>query len=190
MRVCFGIATVLCIYLGDKHKLKIGEPNCPVVAAERGRRVPVCANQFMTVADHDITKFGLVPSVILVNDLPEEISGSWYRGQVHVLLKDTVFELSSPFRHACELYNVLQSSSVSKSVLFIYADGGPDHRLTYVSVQLSLICLFPKVDLNFLCAGRTAPYHSWRNPVERVMSVLNLGLQCVGLAREKMPEGI
>lgn len=149
------------VCLDDKHKLKVGEPNCPVAAAERGRRVPVRANQFLTVADHDFTKFGLVPSVILVNDLPEEISGSWYRGQVHVLLKDTVFEPSSPFRHACELYNVLQSSSVSKSVLFIYADGGPDHRLTYVSVQFSLVCLFRKMDLDYLCAGRTAPYHSW-----------------------------
>ena len=59
-----------------------------------------------------------------------------------------------------------------------------------MSVQLSLICLFLKMDLDYLClcAGRTAPYHSWQNPVERVMSVLNLGLQCVGLAREKMPE--
>ena len=28
---------------------------------------------------------------------------------------------------------------------------------------------------------RTAPNHSWRNPVERIiMSVINLGLQCVG----------
>ena len=40
----------------------------------------------------------------------------------------------------------------------------------------------------FLCAGRTAPYHSWRNPVERIMSILNLGLQCVGLAREKLQD--
>ena len=41
------------------------------------------------------------------------------------------------------------------------------------------------LDLDFLCAARTAPAHSWRNPVERVMSTLNLGLQCVGLMREK-----
>ena len=70
----------------------------------------------------------------------------------------------------------------------LYSDGGPDHRLTYVSVQLSLICLFIKLDLDYLCAGRTAPYHSWRNPVERIMSVLNLGLQCIGLARDQMPD--
>ena len=70
----------------------------------------------------------------------------------------------------------------------MYSDGGPDHRLTYVSVQVSLIALFLKLDLDFLCAARTAPAHSWRNPVERVMSTLNLGLQCVGLMREKMDE--
>ena len=76
----------------------------------------------------------IVPSVILINDIPDDISGSWYRGQVYVSLKDTAFEPSSPFRHACELYQVLQSVSFSKSVLFLYSDGGPDHRLTYVSV--------------------------------------------------------
>ena len=85
-----------------------------------------------------------------------------------------------------ELYKVLQSQSFSKPVLFIYSDGGPDHRLTYINVQLSLICLFLKYNLDYLCAGRTAPHHSWRNPVERIMSVLNLGLQCVGLARSEM----
>ena len=35
---------------------------------------------------------------------------------------------------------------------------------------------------------RTAPTQSWANPVERVMSVLNLGLQGVALAREVMDE--
>ena len=43
--------------------------------------------------------------------------------------------------------------------------------------------MFLKLDLDYLCAGRTAPYHSWRNPVERVMA-----LQCMGLARAKMGE--
>ena len=87
----------------------------------------------------------------------------------------------------CELDSVLHShSGSSKPILFLYSDGGPDHRLTYYSVKLSLICLFLKLDLDYLCAARTAPYHSWRNPVERVMSILNLGLQCVGLSRQQM----
>jgi len=80
---------------------------------------------------------------------------------------------------------ILRSDELRKLVLFMYSDGGPDHRLTYVSVQVSLIVVFKTLDLDFLCAARTAPSHSWKNPVERIMSTLNLGLQCVGLMREK-----
>ena len=32
------------------------------------------------------------------------------------------------------------------------------------------------------------PFHSWMNPVERIMSVINLGLQRVGLARKEMSD--
>ena len=79
-------------------------------------------------------------------------------GSVFVGVKDIVIERSSPFRHMSELHSVLQNNSFSKLILFIYSDGGPDHRLTYVNVQLSLICLFLKFDLDNLCAGRTAPH--------------------------------
>ena len=37
-----------------------------------------------------------------------------------------------------------------------------------------------------LQAVRTPPYHSWKNPVERVNCILNLGLQSVGLMRASM----
>ena len=39
-----------------------------------------------------------------------------------------------------------------------------------------------------LVAARTAPQNSYRNPVERVMSLLNIGLQAVGMMRQKMPD--
>ena len=60
--------------------------------------------------------------------------------------------------------------------------------MTYLFVQVALIALFLKLDLDFLCVARTPPCHSWRNPVERIMSTLNLGLQCIGLMREKMDD--
>ena len=102
-------------------------------------------------------------------------------------LKEAAFEASSPMRHAVELGKILSHHvDPEKSVLFIYSDGGPDHRVSYISVQLALISLFLKFNLDYLCAARTAPSHSWSNPVERIMSTLNLGLQCVGLMREKM----
>ena len=37
-----------------------------------------------------------------------------------------------------------------------------------------------------LIAMRIAPYHSWTNPAERIMSILNLGLQGVALVRDAM----
>ena len=46
----------------DKHKIKVGEPDCPVASAERGRRVPVRSDETFVVADHDFTKFGVIPS--------------------------------------------------------------------------------------------------------------------------------
>ena len=55
-----------------------------------------------------------------------------------------------------------------------------------MSVQLALTAVFKFLDLDFLCAVRTAPCHSWRNPVEQIMPTLKLGLQCVGLMWEKM----
>lgn len=57
-----------------------------------------------------------------------------------------------------------------------------------MSVKLAMICLFIELDLDYLCGAHTAPYHSFHNPAERIMSVLNLGLQSVGLARISMED--
>ena len=128
----------------------------------------------------------LIPSVCFLIDIPESIESSWYNGKVLVGLKDAVFEPSFPARHAAELHEIILSNAdETKPMLFVYTDGDPDHRLTYLSVHLFLISLFLKLDLDFLCACRTAPFHSWRNPVERLMSILNLGLQSVGLMRKE-----
>ena len=174
--------------IDDKHKIKVGEPNFPVASAERGRQVLVLSQSRFLAGDHDFTKFSITPSVVLLTDIPMEISGSWYVGQVFILFKDGAFEPSSPIRHATELFNILENEAIDRPVLFLYSDGGPDHRVTYLSVKLSLIALFLKLDLDYLCAARTVPYHSYRNPVERIMSIVNLGLQAVALARAKMPD--
>lgn len=70
-------------------------------------------------------------------------------------------------------------------ILLIYTDGGPDHRCTYMSVKLSMIALFLDLNLDNLIALRTAPSNSWANPVERIMSIVNIGLQGVGVMRSK-----
>ena len=91
-------------------------------------------------------------------------------------------------RSAAELSKIVSSKySQVPVILFLYTDGGSDHNLTYVAVELSVTALF-LLDLDFICASHTSPYQSWRNPVEQIMFILNLGLQCVGLMRQKMDE--
>ncbi len=140
----------------------------------------------MAVADHDFTKASVVPSVAMICSIPSDTTSSFYTGQVHVGIKDAIFESSSPLRHATELNRILTSIDDTHPILMLYTDGGPDHRLTYISVQLTLIALFLLRNLDMLFAFRTPPYHSRRNPVERIMSILNLALQSVCLMRTSM----
>ena len=174
-------------FLDDKYRCKVGEPEFPIAAIEREKKVVVSRNTTFAVADHDYTKLGIVPSVTMICNIPESINGDFYAGKVNIGLKDPIFQSSSPLRHATELYNILlEEEVVNKPVLCLYTDGGPDHRCTYACVQLSYICLFLALDLDYFVAVRTPPQHSWKNPVERIMSILNLGLQSVGLMRSKM----
>ena len=179
-------AIFVCI--DDKHRIKVGEPDAPVSSAERGRHVIVHSGTSLQSSDHDFTTFSIIPSVILLCEIPSEISGSWYDGDVKVMFKEGAFEPSSPLRHSAELANTIFGQVITKPVLFIYSDGGPDHRVNYISVKIALIALFHKLDLDYLCAVRTAPYHSYRNPVERIMSIFNIGLQAIALARREMPQ--
>ena len=68
------------ISFDDKHKVRVGEPGYPVAAAERGRRVLVREDEYMQVGDHDFTKFSLIPSVVFIINVPEDICDSWYTG--------------------------------------------------------------------------------------------------------------
>ena len=161
-----------------------------MAAVDRGKAVLVNKDVSLSVADHDFTKLKLTPSVTLVCDVPATISETFYHGQVFVTVKDAVLQPSTPLRRATELQRVLTLTAVNpvlKPILLLYADGGPDHRITYVSVQVSLITIFRYLNLDYLVAARTAPMQSFRNPVKRCMALLNLGLQGVGIMRECLP---
>ena len=137
------------------------------------------------VADHDFTKSPITPSVHLVIDIPESIEGSFYRGQVHVGIKENVFEPSSTWRHATELKSIFEiNQRIVKPLFLLYTDGGPYHNITFIKTQLSLIALFFEWDLDFISAVRT-PHHSWKNPVEIIMAILNIALNAVGIMRSE-----
>ena len=170
------------VFLNDKYRCKVGEPGFPVVAVDREKKVVVSKDNTFAVADHNFTKTGIIPSVTMICNIPESINGDFYTGKVRIGLKDPIFQSSSPLRHATELYHIFFEEELSnKPVLCLYTDGGPDHCCTYTRVQLSYICLFIALDLDYFIAVRTPPQHSWKNPVEHIMSILNLGLQSIGL---------
>ena len=174
------------ICLDDKSKIDYGEPGLAIASGVRGKKSIVPVSTVLSALDHDVASKGsLTPSVALLVDLPEDGSTeTFYRGQVYVTLKDSVFEPSSPFRHAVELFKILEG--LPNPILMMYTDGGPDHRTTYGAVKLSLIVLFKLLDLDILIAARTAPGHSWANPAERIMSLLNLAYQNIAVHRSEM----
>ena len=93
----------------------------------------VTQNTSFEVGDHDFTKFSLVLSVCFVIDIADTIEGSWYTGQPFVAFKDAVFKASSPQRHTAELHSLLVANNLHYyPILFLYSDGGSDHRLTYL----------------------------------------------------------
>ena len=62
--------------------------------------------------------------------------------KVYSVTSVTFSSVPSPHRHMTELCEMVKKENLAeKSLLFIYSDGGPNHRLTYLFVQLSPILL-------------------------------------------------
>ena len=178
------------ISVDDKAIIPVGEPGLPVSTGVRGHnRSLVSAGHELAALDHDFHVSGLVPSVVLVVDLPDSRQDSFFQGRAYVTLKDKVTQASSAMRHSAETMSILhQDGTHNKPILLMVSDGGPDHRVTFGSVKMALIALFRALNLDMLVAIRTCPYQSWRNLAERVMSVLNLALQNVSLSRKRMED--
>ena len=121
--------------MDDKHHCKVGEPSYPVAAVDRGKRIIVSL-------DHNHTKYSILPSVAMVCNIPQSIDQSFCGGRLFVHIKDCVFKFSSLIRHATELNSILNTCGSNSPILLIYSDGGPDHHLTYLTTQISYMCLF------------------------------------------------
>ena len=173
--------------MDDKHGISIGEPEAPIASLDRGKRVIVFVGKEPVALDHDFHRFKLTPSVTLVPDVPQKADDSFYQGKVFISLKDSVLQPSNPLRHMAELQiSMASSGSLMKPIEVGMSDGGPDHNVRHGSVKVSLVAHALDVNLDMLVAGITAPGGSWINPAERIMSILNIGLYGVSLARSTM----
>lgn len=170
----------------DKARITIGPPGVYLQTGVRNKPQLTPSGAELLALDHDYDGTCIVPSVYLQHDIPDKVNGDWYKGHVTVGLKDAVFQKSCPWRHVEELSRHVERNRTP--ILMLLTDGGPDRMLKRATVVASYISLFLKHDLDMLIVARTVPFLSFRNPVERVMSVLNLALQNVSLCRGEIPE--
>ena len=190
MAIMFRHENSIFISADDKAKVDYGEPGSLLSTGVRGKKSITPTTTTLAALDHDVNQKGsITPTVTLVCDIPDDISESFYCGQVYVGLKDSVFQPSSSWRAVLELYQTIISSPIiainGLKYLFLVTDGGPEHRVNFESVKIPLILLYRRLKLDFLVAIRTAPGNSYINIVERIMSILNIGLQNVALQREE-----
>ena len=178
-----------CMFIScdDKVKVSFGEPGSAISSGVRGKRTIVPTTTTLGSLDHDVDHKGsIIPAVNMVCDIPDDISGTFYRGNVHVTFKESVFQPTCSYRAILELIQLLRCEGFDNTVtkhLYLFTDGGPEHRVCFESVKIPLIMLFKELGLESLVAIRTAPGHSYTNIVERIMSILNIGFQNTALER-------
>ncbi|GBC39118.1 hypothetical protein GLOIN_2v1788400 [Rhizophagus irregularis DAOM 181602=DAOM 197198] len=166
----------------DKHKIAIGE-GIATSTGVRNKKSLVPQNVDLTSSDHDYTKLSLTPSVTLFIDIPESINESFYHGQVYVSYKDTTFQPSTAIQHATEIYNNIKKQHQENLPEMLLLSPNRHHLHDYANVGNTYTLM-----VVLIIDVRTAPYHSWMNPAERVMSILNLALQGVTLQHDKMDD--
>ena len=76
--------------MDDKHRIKVSEPKYPVTTTDRGQCVLVGSGVTFEVVDL-FMKFGIIPSVIFIADIPEDVKEFWYDGRVIVGMKEAIF---------------------------------------------------------------------------------------------------
>ena len=90
--------------------------------------------------DHDWHLAGIVTSVALHADAPENPRESFFSGQTYATLKERVFSPSNPSRHATEICEQIQERNGSEisedEILCILTDGGSDHNVRKISVEV------------------------------------------------------
>ncbi|ORY41532.1 hypothetical protein BCR33DRAFT_825419 [Rhizoclosmatium globosum] len=176
----------------DKTLIVVGEPGHELAAVGRQKGVLAVVGNESKSEDHETSKkIKLVPTVALDLKIPETVGGDWFNGNVFFELRDVATSPTNPMRNVSMIYNIIRKSDADfgrVAALLLLTDGGSDHNMSHVSVQIALITLAIMTGTDFLVAVRTVPGHSWSNMVERVMSIFNLALYGVALCRAEMPD--
>ena len=113
--------------------------------------------------------------------------GEWYSWQIFYGFKLMVSEGSSAMQCAAEIVDVMtEHFDKTPPCLYVYSDSGPERKTDNLSVQKLYAALFLQHNFEEVLIAQTAANLSYRNPMERLHSITNLGLQAIGLMRKPM----
>ena len=176
----------------DKAKIAVGDKVAVSTGVRANNKGIVAVGEVLPALDHDFHVANIICSSTLRCNIPGEVSGSFFIGdddgigQIFVTVRDAVFDPSNIFDHCAQLIDTLRKKELNPTVLILQTDGGPDHSMKRVAVQLALYATFRELDVDHFVVLRCAPNGSARNKVERSMSVLNLACAHVAMRRGDM----
>ena len=168
----------------EKKSIPVGEPGNYVQAVEKTRKIMCRIDGRWVALDHGWSKSNIVPSVVLQIEIPETLHGSWYAGTVCVILKEKTFgNTDAAMRHTVENQSVARFLNVATPITVSIHDGAADYNMTNGGALLAHLVDYIRSGADMAISMRFCPYQSYNDPAERCMSLLNMGLQGVALAR-------
>ena len=214
---------IMLVGADDKSSMSVGVQS-PLEAVQRQstNRAIVCADTIIETSDHSFgNQNKLIPSVIHFMNKSIEPGDSLYSGgvngtgQTYVALHNSILNPSSGMKHAAHLLSFIAEKGGGRVpfpyLVLLECDGGPDHNLTFLINQISLVGVFLLGGMDKLnglrgCAGRIysnlysylkdvtntliflLPGMSYLNTAERPMSNLNRGVTCLALQMDPNKE--
>jgi hypothetical protein len=107
---------------------------------------------------------------------------------VKIILKNSIFEGSNAFMAVAELLAIYAVELLEKPIFIFHTDGGGEHNLPFPSVQAAIAAFTLKANVDRAVFTNSAPYQSFGNEPERIMSILNLALYGVAVERPPIDE--
>jgi hypothetical protein len=158
----------------DKCKVPVGDVLHVSSNVQPNTKAIVPTGESVKAADHDWKCANIIPSVLHLGNIPDDMAGSFFggghdteTGELEVVLKDATFDPSDVFSHCAQLLVSMRERQVP-FLLLLQTDGGPDHNLIFVRTQLALVAMFLELEgIDHLVVLRGCPQGSYINTVDQ-----------------------
>ena len=187
--------TIGLVALGQDDKTSVPvSRTVPVAAVQRQSGLGINpVNAEIIAADHDFTAEKFVPSVTHYFNIGKDMGSSLFSGGedgngiMEVSIHDHTFKPLNVFAHMTTVLLELERRALQKCngtenskkfmpyFLFMEADGGPDHNITFVRSKLAVTALWLVTGIDRIASVRCCAGWSALNTAEKGMGLLNMG---------------